>query len=81
MIRVDEDALALHLEVALFGAAPSLLGNLAADDCRQRHAATAAIARQLAERLRCFEWRWEEAGTYARSQPALFSDDLGPIGQ
>lgn len=80
MIRVDENILALHLEVALCSAAPSLLDKLATCDGRRRHAAAAEMARHLAERLRCFEFRSEEGGRLSKAQAALFPDDLGPIG-
>jgi len=78
--RLDEESLSLHLEVALAGAAPELLGNLADADRRRRSIAVADIARHLAERLRCFDIRCEEAGTSLRDQPSLFSHDLGPMG-
>lgn len=80
MTRVDEKILALHLEVALCGAAPSLLDGLATADGHRRHVAVTEMARHLVERLRCFEFRSEEGGRLAQAQPALFPDDLGPIG-
>ena len=54
MSRVDDEALALHLEVALSTAAPSLLDDLADTDWRRRQTAAGEIARQLVDRLRCF---------------------------
>lgn len=78
MTRIDEDTLSLHLEVALTGAAPTLLGDLAASDRRRRQAAASDMARHLAERLRCFEIRGEEARPQ-RHQPSLFPHDPGPI--
>lgn len=80
MTRIDDDALSLHLEVALTGAAPALLNGLASPDWRRRQAATADVARHLAERLRCFEIRCEEEAMRSRSQPSLFPQDLDPIG-
>ncbi|MDF0491081.1 hypothetical protein PX699_22810 [Sphingobium sp. H39-3-25] len=64
--------------MTLFGAAPALLDGLTDPDRRQRHAATTNLARHIAERLRCFDIRSEEAGA-RYCQPALFPDDLGPI--
>lgn len=80
MTRLDEESLSLHLEVALAGAAPELLGDLADADRRRRSIAVADIARHLAERLRCFDIRCEETGTRFQSHPSLFPDYLGPIG-
>lgn len=61
MIRVAEDILAIHLEVALAAATPTMLDGLADCDQRRRYAAVAEIARHLVERLRCFEICSEEA--------------------
>lgn len=80
MTRIDDDALSLHLEVALAGAAPDLLEGLADSDRYRRSAAAADVARHLAERLRCFEFRCEEAGARIAAQPTLFPEDVGPIG-
>lgn len=80
MTRIDEESLSLHLEVALAGAAPELLGDLADADRRRRSIAVADVARHLAERLRCFDIWCEEAGTRLQSQPSLFPDDLRPVG-
>jgi hypothetical protein len=80
MFRVDDDTLALHLEVALATAAPSLLDGLADADRRRRHWAIGEIARQLVERLRCFDIGSDDAGTRIDAQPGLFPQDLGPIG-
>jgi hypothetical protein len=79
MTRIDEEALSLHLQVALSGAAPALLDGLIDPDRRRRHLAIADIARHLAERLRCFDVRSEELGM-SQGQPSLFPEDLGPIG-
>jgi len=80
MTRVDDAALALHLEVALATAAPSLLDGLADADRRRRHSAIGEIARQLVERLRCFDLRSEDSGMQTGAQSCLFPQDLGPIG-
>jgi hypothetical protein len=80
MTRIDEEALSLHLEVALAGAAPVLLSGLADADLRRRSAAAADVARHLAGRLRCFDVRYEEDTGNTSKQASLFPDDLGPIG-
>jgi hypothetical protein len=79
-MRIDEDALSLHLEVALAGAAPRLLDGLTHPDRYRRSTAAADVARHLAERLRCFDIHCAEAPMRTTSQPSLFPNDLGPIG-
>jgi hypothetical protein len=79
MSRPDDDSLALHLVVGLVGAAPTLLGNLAARDRRQRPVAVGEMARHLVERLRCFDIRCDDAAG-PRRHPSLFPEGLGPIG-
>lgn len=78
MMRIDEDALSLHLEVALASTPRDLLDDLGNIDRHRHNLAVAALARQLAERLRCFDFQFDEARTPA-VQPALFLD-MGPIG-
>jgi hypothetical protein len=80
MTRVDDSTLSLHLEVALATAAPSVLDALADPDRRRRHAAVGEIARQLVERLRCFDIRSDREGDGRGRHPTLFPNDLGPIG-
>jgi hypothetical protein len=80
MTRIDEDALSIRLEVALAGATPSLLDDLTNPDRYRRNVAVTTVARHLAERLRCFDIRSEEAEGYAHAHPSLFPQDLGPIG-
>ena len=80
MANLDQDSLSLHLEVALSGATPVLLSELQHADQRCRARAVEQLARHLAERLRCCEFRWEEDLAHVRAQPSLFPDDLGPIG-
>src|SRR3546814_10567395 len=53
MLRVDEDSLALHLEVSLATAEPALVTNIRCGDAVARRRATAELARHLAVRLRC----------------------------
>lgn len=80
MSRVADNILALHIEVVLATAPPSLLDGLADGDGRRRHAAIGEIARELVERLRCFDILSEDA-TFARNEhPTLFPRDLGTIG-
>lgn len=80
MARIDEEALSLHLEVALAGTAPRLLGDLSNPDRYRRGAAVAIVAHQLAERLRCFDIQFDEPGLRSSAQPSLFPPDLGPLG-
>jgi len=80
MPRVDDEALALHLEVALSTAAPSLLDGLADTDWRRRQAAAGEMARQLVDRLRCFDIQTEESETRIFRHPSLFPADMGPMG-
>jgi hypothetical protein len=80
MARIDEEALSLHLEVALAGTAPRLLDDLSNADRYRRSAAVANVARQLAERLRCFDIQFDEPGSGPSVQPSLFPSDLGPLG-
>jgi len=79
-MRIDEDTLSHHLEVALTGAAPALLDGLTHPDRYRRSTAAADVARHLAERLRCFDIRCADTPTRTTSHPSLFPDDLGPIG-
>ena len=74
MTRVDDDTLALHLEVALATTAPALLEGLGDPDRRRRHAATGEIARQLAERLHCFDIRDEMIVDRRFDQLSLFPE-------
>lgn len=80
MARLGEDSLSLHLEVALSGAAPELLKGLADTDRHRRSSAVVDIARHLAERLRCFDIRFDKPSLRLSAQPSLFPQDLGPIG-
>ncbi len=75
MTRIDEDSLSLHLEVALAGVAPALLGALAAPERHRRRMAPADLARHLTERLRCFAVLSEEPLATIVGQSALFPED------
>ena len=55
MFRVDEDSLALHLEVSLATAEPALVTEIRCGDARARRRAVAQLARHLAMRLRCYD--------------------------
>lgn len=79
MIRIDDDTLSHHLEVAISGAAPALLDGLADTDRCRRHTATADLARYLTERLGCFDIQAEDAIMRPAGHPPLFAD-LGPLG-
>ena len=78
--RLDESALSLHLEVALAGASPNLLGELVGADRVRRMVAIGVVARHLAKRLRCFDISYPETDERLEPQPTLFADDLGPLG-
>jgi len=80
MIRVDDDTLSLHLEVAFSTAAPSVLDGLANPDRRQRQEAIGEIVRQLVERLRCFDIRTERDEICVPEQRLLFPADMSPLG-
>ncbi|QCI78795.1 hypothetical protein E6W36_01700 [Hankyongella ginsenosidimutans] len=67
---IDEDALALHFEVALAAAAPELLDGLGDADRYRRRAAYADTARHLAERMRCFDVQSVDA-KLGQAQPSL----------
>ena len=71
MTRLDDDALALHLEVAIAVASPSLLSDLAARDRHRRSAAVSTLAQHLARRLRCFDIAMEESPSFP-GHPSLF---------
>lgn len=80
MSRVDDETLSLHLEVALAITPPALLDGLTDSDRCRRHAAVGQIARQLVDRLRCFEIRSDDDSGPVDAQACLFPNDLGPIG-
>ncbi|WP_225011191.1 hypothetical protein [Novosphingobium percolationis] len=79
MMRIDEDALSLHIEVALASSPRSLLDDLDNGDRHRRNLAVSAIARELAERLRCFDIQFVDQLPSAPAQPTLFLD-MGPMG-
>jgi len=79
MTRIDDEILALHLEVALATVPPTVLEGLSDTDYHRRHAAFGEIARELVERLYCFDI-CRVGGLLTFRQPTLFPHDLGPIG-
>ncbi|API58611.1 hypothetical protein BSL82_04195 [Tardibacter chloracetimidivorans] len=79
MSRVADDILTTHLEVALATSPAALLDGLADNDGRRRHAAIGEIARQLVDRLRCFEFRCVDSERWPQDHLSLFPEDLGPI--
>lgn len=73
MLRVDEDSLALHLEVSLATAEPALVTNIRCGDAVARRRATAELARHLAMRLRCYDILADEPAARSDTLP-LFPD-------
>lgn len=73
MLRVDEDSLALHLEVSLATAEPALVNNIRCGDAGARRRATAELARHLAMRLRCYDILADETAARPDTLP-LFPD-------
>ncbi len=74
MTRIDPDALATHLEVALTCAPQDTLSALQDTDSQRRRGATFALAQHLADRLGCFEIDGGGFGGDARRQASLFQD-------
>jgi hypothetical protein len=74
MIRIDPDALATHLEVALACAALDTIAGLQATDSHLRRRATYTLAQHLADRLGCFEITGDALGDDATKQASLFPD-------
>jgi len=69
MLRVDEDSLALHLEVSLATAEPALVTDIGCGDTVARRRATAELARHLAVRLRCYDILADEPAARADTLP------------
>lgn len=80
MTRIDDETLAFHLEVALATTAPPVLDRLGDPDRQRRSAAIGEIARQLVERLRCFDIRTEQRDRLMSLHPTLFPSDMEPLG-
>jgi hypothetical protein len=74
MTRIDPDALATHIEVALTCAPLDTLTALQDSDSQRRRRATFILAQHLAERLGCFEISVSDLGLDARHQASLFQE-------
>ncbi|WP_339528047.1 hypothetical protein, partial [Pseudomonas sp. EL_65y_Pfl2_R96] len=73
MLRVDEDSLALHLEVSLATAEPALVTDIRCGDAAARRRAVSELARHLAMRLRCYDITADEPAARSDTLP-LFPD-------
>ena len=71
MTRIDPDALATHLEVALSCAPTGTLAGLQDTDSQRRRRATYTLAQHLADRLGCFEIT---GGSDSALQASLFQE-------
>lgn len=74
MTRIDPDALATHLEVALACAPLGTLAALQDGDSQCRRRATFSLAQHLADRLGCFEITGSSLGGDAAQQASLFQE-------
>jgi len=74
MTRIDPDALATHIEVALACAPISTLTALQDVDSQRRRRATFSLAQHLADRLSCFEIIGDGLGDDPARQASLFQE-------
>lgn len=74
MTRIDPDALATHLEVALSCAPVDTLAALQDTDRQRRRRATYTLAQHLADRLGCFDITGDGLGGDAAQQMSLFQE-------
>jgi hypothetical protein len=74
MTRIDPDALATHLEVALACAPLDTLAALQDGDSQRRRRATFSLAQHLADRLGCFEITGDGNGSDTAQQASLFQE-------
>ena len=74
MTRIDPDALATHIEVALTCAPLDTLAALQDIDSQRRRRATFSLAQHLADRLGCFEITGDGLGGDAAQQTSLFQE-------
>ena len=74
MTRIDSDALATHLEVALACAPLDTLTALQDVDSQRRRRATFSLAQHLADRLGCFEIIGDGLGGNMAQQASLFQE-------
>lgn len=74
MTRIDPDALAMHLEVALSCAPVETFAALQDTDRQRRRRATYTLAQYLADRLGCFEITGGGIGGDDPQQASLFQE-------
>ena len=74
MPRIDSQALAHHIEVALTVTPSTVLSDLQGSDGKLRLDATARLARHLADRLDCFDIGFAEWQPPVADQPSLFAE-------
>lgn len=74
MTRIDPDALATHLEVALACAPVDSLAALQDGDSQRRRRAMFSLALHLADGLGCFEITGDGLGGDATEQASLFQE-------
>ena len=74
MTRIDPDALAMHIEVALTCAPVDALDALQDGDSQRRRRAAFSLALHLADRLGCFEITGDGLGGDAAQQTSLFQE-------
>ena len=74
MTRIDPDALATHLEVALACAPLDTLAALQDGDSQRRRRATFSLAQHLADRLGCFDITGDGLGGDTSQQASLFQE-------
>ena len=74
MKRIDLDALATHLEVALSCAPVDTFSPLQDTDRQRRSRATFTLAQHLADRLGCFEITGDGLGGSGPQQASLFQE-------
>ena len=72
MTRINPDALATHLEVALSCAPLETLAALQDGNRQRRRHATFSLAQHLADRLGCFEITGDGLGEDTGKQASLF---------
>ena len=74
MTRIDPNALATHIEVALTCAPVDTLAALQDTDSHRRRRATVTLAQYLAVRLGCFEITGSGLGGCTSLQASLFQE-------
>lgn len=74
MTRIDPDALAMHIEVAITCAPVDTLAALQDTDSYRRRRATFTLAHHLADRLGCFEITGNDLWDNSARQAPLFQE-------